>query len=61
MLLSEEQGLGPTFYEYNEIAIQFGYICMFAVSFPPAALLALGNNVLEFDGDAYKLLRESRR
>mgnify|MGYP003683388779 CR=1 FL=1 len=34
---------------------------MFSVTFPPAALLALGNNVLEFYADAHKLLRIHRR
>lgn len=61
VLLAEAHGLGPTFYEYNEMALQFGYICMFSVSFPPAALLALGNNVVEFTADAHKLLRGHRR
>lgn len=29
-LLSEQHGLGPTFYEYNEMAMQFGFITMCA-------------------------------
>jgi len=60
-LLSVSHGLGATFYEYNEMTIQFGYLCMFAVAFPPAAMLALLNNVLEQRTDGFKLLYESKR
>lgn len=59
--LSEEHGLGATFYEFNEMSIQFGYLSLFGVAFPPAALLALANNMLELRSDGFKLLYDSRR
>ena len=40
MLLSEEHGLGPTFYEYNEIALQFGCAAKDARATAPEGLAA---------------------
>jgi len=61
LVTSEEHGLGATFYEYNEMVLQFGYLAMFAVAFPPASMLALGNNLLEARTDGFKLLYDSKR
>ena len=36
-LKSVQCGLGATFYEYNELAVQFGYITMFSVVLPLGA------------------------
>ena len=54
-------GLNATFYEYNELVIQYGYIVMFSPALPGVALLALLNNLVEIRSDAHKLLRLSRR
>eukprot|EP01118_Nematostelium_gracile_P007789 TRINITY_DN2553_c0_g1_i3.p1 TRINITY_DN2553_c0_g1~~TRINITY_DN2553_c0_g1_i3.p1 ORF type:complete len:614 (+),score=155.14 TRINITY_DN2553_c0_g1_i3:501-2342(+) len=45
-----------TFEEYSEMVIQYGYLTIFASSFPLAPLLALINNVIEIRTDAFKLL-----
>ena len=39
-LKSVQFGLGATFYEYNELAVQFGYITMFCVVLPLGAPLS---------------------
>ena len=58
---SEEGGLGATFYEYNELVIQYGYVLMFSIVLPIAPLLALANNLIEVRTDAFKLLFVARR
>merc|ERR1711865_1363120 len=47
-LKSVQCGLGASFYEYNELAVQFGYITMFSVVLPIGALFALANNFLDW-------------
>jgi len=42
--------------EYSEIVIQYGYITLFAATFPIAPLLAVLNNIVEIRTDAFKLL-----
>ena len=39
--------IAGTFYDFKDMAIQFGYVTLFAASFPLAALLAMINNILE--------------
>ena len=60
-LKSVQYGLGATFYEYNELAVQFGYITMFSVVLPIGALFALVNNFCEVRLDAAKVLEGTRR
>jgi len=50
-----------TFDEYCEMVIQYGYITLFAASFPLAPLLAVINNVIEIRTDALKLLEAHSR
>jgi len=50
-----------TFDEYSEMVIQFGYITLFAASFPLAPLLAVLNNMVEIRTDALKLLEAHSR
>lgn len=50
-----------TLMDYAELAVQFGYITLFVVSFPLAPLLALANNYVEFRSDAFKLLTQMQR
>eukprot|EP00329_Picozoa_sp_Boothbay-MS584-11_P000643 13177_6 len=40
-----------TFYDFKDVAIQFGYVTLFAASFPVAALFALCNNIFEIRSD----------
>lgn len=54
-------GYAGTFFDYNEMAIQFGYVVMFAAAFPIASLAALVNNWSEIRVDAQKLLSLTRR
>lgn len=54
-------GLSPTFYEFNELAIQFGYVIMFSAAWPAAAFLALLNNLVELRLDSIKILKITRR
>jgi anoctamin-10/anoctamin-7 len=50
-----------TFEDFDEMAIQFGYVCLFVVAFPLAPLLALINNYVEIRLDAQKLTSMCRR
>jgi len=50
-----------TFDDYNEMAIQFGYVTMFAVAFPFASVCALINNIIEMRTDAIKILKGFQR
>jgi anoctamin-10/anoctamin-7 len=50
-----------TFGDYDEMAIQFGFVCLFVVAFPLAPLLALANNILEVKVDSAKLIEVTRR
>ena len=58
---SISQGLSSTFYEYNELVIQYGYVVMFSIALPVAPLLALANNLVELRTDAFKILYAARR
>lgn len=60
-LKAVEYGLSPTFYEFNELAIQFGYVIMFSAAWPAAAFLALLNNLAEIRLDSIKILKITRR
>jgi len=50
-----------TFDDYNEMAIQFGYVTLFAVAFPLAPLAALLNNFVEARTDLFKLIKGMQR
>ena len=50
-----------TFWDYNELAITYGYVILFAPAFPLGPALALINNVVENALDAFKLLKGFRR
>jgi len=50
-----------TFDDYNEMAIQFGYVTLFAAAFPWAPVMALANNIVELRTDALKLLTGMQR
>jgi len=53
--------LTPIFDEYNEIAIQYGYVLLFACAFPLGPFLAYLNNIIEVHSDAYKMVDIHRR
>lgn len=44
-----------TFADHLEMTIQLGYVILFSSAFPPAALCALLNNLIEIRSDAFKL------
>lgn len=44
-----------TFADYLEMTIQLGYVILFSSAFPPAALCAMLNNLVEIRSDAFKL------
>eukprot|EP00457_Paulinella_chromatophora_P001268 gb/GEZN01001270.1/.p1 GENE.gb/GEZN01001270.1/~~gb/GEZN01001270.1/.p1 ORF type:complete len:993 (+),score=101.68 gb/GEZN01001270.1/:25-3003(+) len=50
-----------TFADYAELAIQYGYVVLFAPAFPLAAVVALGSNVLENTTDTIKMLSTIRK
>lgn len=49
------------YWEYNEMAIQFGYVTMFAAAAPWASTLCLLNNSFERKADALRMLYAHRR
>jgi len=49
------------FEDYNELVLQFGFVTLFAVSFPFVSLLAFCNNLVEIRADAVKLINMQRR
>jgi len=61
----EEQMAMPafdgTFSEYNTKVIQYGFVCMFASAFPPAAIAAAIANFVELRFDAHKIGYSHRR
>eukprot|EP01048_Picozoa_sp_COSAG05_P013010 COSAG05_NODE_1345_length_5128_cov_2.221316_3_plen_1405_part_00 len=50
-----------TFDDFSQMAIQFGFLALFAPACPIAPLLALINNVTEIRTDAYKVVNMGRR
>eukprot|EP01043_Picozoa_sp_COSAG02_P023781 COSAG02_NODE_1279_length_13487_cov_7.611696_12_plen_1124_part_00 len=50
-----------SFDEFNEMAVQYGYLALFAPAFPLAPLLALINNIFEIRIDAVKFCTVHRR
>ena len=47
--------------DYLEMAIQYGYVCLFSVTLPLAPVLALVSNYIEIRVDAWKITSNSRR
>ncbi len=47
--------------DYNEMAIQFGYLTLFAAAFPAAPFAALLNNLVEARTDLVKLFKGMQR
>ncbi len=47
--------------DYLELFIQFGYVVLFVVAYPMAALWALVNNIAELRVDGFKVIRIFRR
>ena len=50
-----------TYEDYLEMFIQFGYVVLFASTFPIGALCAFLNNIIEIRSDAFKLCVTCRR
>lgn len=42
--------------DYGELVIQYGYIALFGIAYPPATLVFFINNVMEMRSDAFKYL-----
>lgn len=55
------EGYFGVFDDMNEMAIQYGFIVMWSVSFPASCVLAFVNNVIELRTDANKLCRMTQR
>ena len=47
--------------DYGELIIQYGYVALFGLAYPPAALVALINNIIERRTDAFKILVLNQR
>jgi hypothetical protein len=50
-----DNGVSGSFSDYNELALQFGYVVLFAPAFPLAPALALLSNIVENRIDGLKL------
>ena len=46
---------GGTLFDYQEMAIQFGYVCLFSMAFPVCPFIAWINNCIELRTDSFKL------
>jgi len=60
----EEYELEPyesTIPDFDELVVQFGYVCMFVAAFPLTPLLALLSNIVEVYIDSNKLCKFTRR
>lgn len=57
----ELESYESTFADYDELAVQFGFVNLFVVAFPLAPLFAFVNNIIELNVDASKLLRLTKR
>eukprot|EP00656_Telonema_subtile_P014834 TRINITY_DN17676_c0_g1_i3.p1 TRINITY_DN17676_c0_g1~~TRINITY_DN17676_c0_g1_i3.p1 ORF type:complete len:545 (+),score=179.80 TRINITY_DN17676_c0_g1_i3:143-1777(+) len=57
----EEYDALEGFDDYNEMVIQFGFISLFAPSFPLVALMGLVNNAVELRSDSNKLVQVFQR
>jgi anoctamin-10/anoctamin-7 len=57
----ERNNYESTFDDYDELAIQFGFVVLFVVALPLAPLLAFLNNLLEAAVDSGKLIRFDKR
>jgi anoctamin-10/anoctamin-7 len=57
----EKNNYESTFDDYDELAIQFGFVVLFVVALPLAPLLAFLNNLLEAGVDSGKLVRFDKR
>eukprot|EP00298_Acanthocystis_sp_HF-20_P010790 c19048_g2_i1.p1 GENE.c19048_g2_i1~~c19048_g2_i1.p1 ORF type:complete len:776 (-),score=283.97 c19048_g2_i1:55-2343(-) len=58
---SKMEPYSGTFDDYNEMAIQFGFVTLFAAAFPIASLASLLNNIVEIRSDGFKLLWQTQR
>lgn len=47
--------------DYGEIIVQYGFVALFGLAFPLAAVVNLVNNLLEFRTDTFKILAVSQR
>jgi hypothetical protein len=57
----EEFVYAGIFDDYNELALQFGFVTLFATNFPFVGLLAWINNLVEIRSDAFKFVHVYRR
>eukprot|EP00455_Lapot_gusevi_P038989 TRINITY_DN4368_c0_g1_i1.p1 TRINITY_DN4368_c0_g1~~TRINITY_DN4368_c0_g1_i1.p1 ORF type:complete len:875 (+),score=361.69 TRINITY_DN4368_c0_g1_i1:82-2706(+) len=53
---SDNPNTSGTFEDYNEIALQFGYVLLFAPAFPLGAAAAVLGNIVENATDTWKLM-----
>jgi len=52
---------GPIQDEYLELALQYGFVVIFAMALPLGSLLAYLNNIIEIHTDAFKMVCVERR
>lgn len=57
----EEYVYAGIFDDYNELALQFGFVTLFATNFPFVGVLAFVNNLIEIRSDAFKFVHVYRR
>ncbi len=58
---SQGLSVSGTFYDYAELAMQFGYVTLFAPAFSLAPLVAIISNVFEQRADGHKILLECQK
>merc|ERR1719162_2834719 len=55
------QPYGSTFADFNEMAVQYGYVALFAPAYPLAPILSMINNIIEIRVDAMRLCYACQR